>query len=120
MPHDTRTDGHQPVVKRRTLSSMAGIRLIAAASAWTVCGAWLNAALAAPPSLSVPTDEDLQTGGAGSSFVDQLGRTSLLLGDMGGLRTELAKYGISLAIQETSEVLGNVTGGITRARPTTA
>ena len=30
---------------------------------------------------------------------------------MGGLRTELSKYGISLAIQETSEVLGNVTGG---------
>ncbi|WP_254073381.1 carbohydrate porin [Acidisphaera sp. S103] len=116
MPHDTRTAGHQPIVKRMTLSSMTGLRLIAVASAWTGGAALLHAALAAPPSLSVPTDEDLQTdqSGAGGSFVDKLGRTSLLLGDMGGLRTELAKYGISLAIQETSEVLGNVSGGTHR------
>ncbi len=37
-----------------------------------------------------------------------------LLGDMGGLRTFLGKYGISLGITETSEVLGNVTGGLHR------
>ena len=30
---------------------------------------------------------------------------------MGGLRPFLSQYGISLALQETSEVLGNVTGG---------
>ncbi len=35
-----------------------------------------------------------------------------LLGDMGGIRTTLGNYGISLGLQETSEVLGNVTGGI--------
>ena len=34
-----------------------------------------------------------------------------MLGDMGGVRPELDKYGISLAITETSEVLGNTTGG---------
>jgi porin len=43
-----------------------------------------------------------------------LGRTNYLLGDMGGLRTLLNKYGISLALQETSEVMGNVTGGAQR------
>jgi porin len=37
-----------------------------------------------------------------------------LLGDMGGLRTILGNYGISLGLSETSEVLGNVTGGIHR------
>ena len=36
---------------------------------------------------------------------------SNLLGDIGGLRTQLGNYGISLGLQETSEVFGNVTGG---------
>jgi porin len=94
------------------------MRLVAATAAWTLCGAWLHAALAAPPVLSVPSEEDYQpdqNGSQGSgplASLNKLYRSSLLLGDMGGLRTELAKYGISLAIQETSEVLGNLTGGI--------
>jgi porin len=37
-----------------------------------------------------------------------------LLNDMWGLRTALGNYGISLGLQETSEVLGNVTGGVHR------
>jgi porin len=36
---------------------------------------------------------------------------STLLGDMGGLRTILGKYGLTLGLSETSEVLGNPTGG---------
>ena len=34
-----------------------------------------------------------------------------LLGDMGGFRTELGLLGVSLDLVETSEVLGNVSGG---------
>src|SRR5215472_134446 len=37
-----------------------------------------------------------------------------LIGDSGGLRPWLAEYGVSLALSETSEVLGNVSGGIRR------
>jgi porin len=37
---------------------------------------------------------------------------SNLLGNMFGLRSFLGQYGISLNIQETSEVLGNVSGGV--------
>ncbi len=37
-----------------------------------------------------------------------------MLGDMWGLRTVLSKYGISFALGETSEVLGNLTGGAKR------
>ena len=37
-----------------------------------------------------------------------------LLGDMGGLRSKLAGYGVSLGLTEQSEVLGNLTGGIHR------
>lgn len=35
-----------------------------------------------------------------------------LLGDPGGLRSWMGKYGASLTIQETSELLGNTSGGI--------
>lgn len=37
-----------------------------------------------------------------------------LLGDIGGLRSGLAKHGITLRLSETSELLGNVTGGVHR------
>jgi porin len=35
-----------------------------------------------------------------------------LFGDIGGLRPLLGNYGISIGLTETSEVLGNVTGGV--------
>ena len=72
-------------------------------------------AIAAPPPLSVPTNTDATNpdGTQGySGFLGDLQRTNYLLGDLFGIRTVLAKYGISLAVQETSEVLGNPTGGI--------
>jgi porin len=75
-------------------------------------------AIAAPPQIQVPTEESLQpsegafaTGGA-LGFLNNLERTNFLLGDMWGLRPWLSQYGISFALQETSEVLGNVTGGL--------
>lgn len=36
----------------------------------------------------------------------------LLLGDIGGLRSQLTKLGITPALTETEEILGNVTGGV--------
>ena len=75
------------------------------------------AGLAAPPPLSVPISSD-QSNPAGpqgfTGFLGNLQRSNYLLGDLFGLRTQLSKYGISLAIQETSEVLGNATGGTKR------
>ncbi|HEY1795297.1 MAG TPA: carbohydrate porin, partial [Stellaceae bacterium] len=74
-------------------------------------------AIAAPPQIQVPTEESLQpsegafaTGGA-LGFLNNLERTNFLLGDMWGVRPLLSQYGMSFALQETSEVLGNVTGG---------
>jgi porin len=127
MANDT-TKTRQPrvvaprVVARRLLAchrsaSRTGAQLFVAAAAWLAQAAWTNTTLAAPPVLQVPSDESFQTdqsGGPASGPFDLLNglqRRSLLLGDMGGLRTELSKYGISFALQETSEVLGNVTGG---------
>ena len=50
-------------------------------------------------------------------FLDNLfsPNRSTLLGHVYGLRTTLGRYGISLGLQETSEVFGNATGGIHRA-----
>jgi len=70
-------------------------------------------ALAAPPPLSIPvTDENAAPTSEGPfDFLQDWKRNGGLLGDMWGLRTALSKYGISLGIEETSEDLGNVTGG---------
>jgi porin len=88
------------------------------AAAGMLSGYWvIGPALAAPPTIQVPTEEELQPGEQTApetgpfSFLNGISRSSYMLGDMWGLRTELSKYGISFALQETSEVLGNVTGG---------
>jgi porin len=54
-----------------------------------------------------PTEPSFTTGLFSSS------RTTLL-GDAGGLRTWLGKYGITFSLYEESEVFGNATGGIRR------
>ena len=98
---------------RRPKSRAIGAASLAAASAMCLGG---NPSLAAPPQIQVPTEEQLQPGEeytpAGGNFLSGLARTNFLLGTMSGLRPFLAQYGISLALQETSEVLGNVTGGL--------
>jgi porin len=77
-----------------------------------------GSALAAPPQLSVPTEEQLQPGQGGAGglfgFTSSLARSNFLLGNMWGLRPFLSQYGIFLGLQETSEVLGNVAGGNTQ------
>jgi porin len=58
-----------------------------------------NAVAKADPTPSAPT-----------GFWDR----STLFGDMGGLRTWLDNYGVTLNIQETSELFNNFTGGVKR------
>ena len=98
-----------------------------------VCGIGLpGAALAqapaanqtAPGVATTPQNPVPGTAGQGSptaepapgepGFFDNLFSSSrnTLLGDAYGLRTFLGRYGISLGLQETSEVKGNPTGGI--------
>jgi porin len=71
--------------------------------------------LAAPPPLAVPVSSE-QAGPGGqrsfSGYLSSLERSNYLLGDLFGLRTALSQWGISVAIQETSEILSNVTGGL--------
>ena len=50
--------------------------------------------------------------GTPPGLLDALFTGNNLLGDMGGLRSGLASLGVSYGINETSEVLANVTGGV--------
>jgi porin len=71
-------------------------------------------AVASPPALSVPissTDDGAGPQGFGG-FLSGLKKSNYLLGNLFGVRTELSRFGMSLAVQETSEVLGNATGGV--------
>ncbi len=90
--------------------------LVAAVAATAAGGMRVSPAHASPPPLSVPvTDTNAENGLQGSSsLLGDLQRTNFLLGDLFGLRSALSPYGITIALQETSEVLGNVTGGIQR------
>jgi porin len=47
-------------------------------------------------------------------FMTNLWTRSNLLGDIGGLRTALGRYGISVGLQTTGEAFGNVSGGVKR------
>ncbi len=71
-------------------------------------------AQAAPPPLATQApaaaSEATETGSA-LGFLDSLERSQYLLGNLWGLRSALSRYGITLLIQETSESLGNLTGG---------
>jgi porin len=70
-------------------------------------------AAAAPPPVQFGDDSDTQTTPSSDLFdFSGLQRSSTMLGTMGGLRPWLSQYGMSLGIEETSEVLGNATGGI--------
>jgi porin len=86
-------------------------RVAAALACLLVCA--VAPARAAPPPISVPitSQQGDNDAAGGADFLSSLQRSNFLLGNLFGLRTELSKVGISLAIQDTSEVLGNLTGG---------
>lgn len=51
------------------------------------------------------------TGGKPGDKTDDLWTRKNLLGDIGGIRPALQQHGMTLAIVDTDEILGNVTGG---------
>ncbi len=71
------------------------------------------AAMAAVPGFAQTPDQSQATP-AQPDLWSAIARRSNLLGDMGGIRTWLGQYGMTFSLTETSEVLGNVTGGVRR------
>jgi len=81
--------------------------------ALTSAGIPLKANAAPPPvNIAAMNDDNYASSKGFWGFTDGINRSSALLGDMWGLRTDLSKYGISLAVLETSEYMGNVSGGV--------
>ncbi len=75
---------------------------------------WATRAVAAPPPIAVPLSEQELQGAPVtdlSAILSQLKRSNYLLGDLFGLRPFLSQFGMTFALQETSEFLGNATGG---------
>jgi porin len=73
----------------------------------------VSPALATPPMFAVPAEVSTTNEATTPlGFLTGISRSSYLLGDMWGLRPWLSQYGMSLAISETSEVLGNASGGV--------
>jgi porin len=81
-----------------------------------VLGAWVSTscAAAAPDALPETSEADLSTEAQPTSQWTGFWSRQNLLGDMGGLRPWLGKYGVTLGITETSEYLANLRGGLAR------
>ena len=74
-----------------------------------------NASAAPPPMMMQAADDEVSSATSGFfGFLGGINRSSALLGDMWGLRRNLSSHGITLGVQETSEYLGNLSGGIQR------
>jgi porin len=95
-------------------------RILVLACAGVSVGLLARSAVATPPTITPQstdasdTDNAPNTGGLSNTFFAGVSRSAYALGDMGGFRTFLSKYGMSINITETSEVLGNATGGAGR------
>lgn len=61
-----------------------------------------------------PTSGQKDVGASAPPWAGDLSTRSNLLGDLGGLRPILDRYGVSFGLTETTEVLGNVSGGTRR------
>lgn len=73
---------------------------------------YTSMALASPPSIQMQVDPDSIDTGTTSNTALFGSRSQTMLGNMWGLRPWLNQYGLSFDMQETSEVLGNVSGGV--------
>jgi porin len=100
---------------RRTLRTDRACRIVA----FSAVLLWGSAAAAQSPTTNTPSGDDAATPNQPTSpglfgFLNDVERSNYLLGDMWGLRPALSSLGITLQVQEISEVLGNVTGGAQR------
>ena len=77
------------------------------------CLAFNQTALATAPAMTMAIDADdaSQATTGPLSFLDGISRSNGMLGNMWGVRPWLGQYGVTLAVQETSETFGALTGG---------
>ncbi|MGO9135376.1 MAG: carbohydrate porin [Methylovirgula sp.] len=82
-------------------------------AAFPVASAWAQDDQGTPASgAAKPNPADSAAAPSGADKTPSIWERDKLLGDLSGVRTQLDKLGIQLNAIETSEVLGNVSGGI--------
>lgn len=87
-------------------------RLITSLAMAGLLGSVSGPGQAAPPPMAITAgDAGDQTQDGLFGFINGIDRSSSLFGDMWGLRRGLAPSGMTFSLAETSEVLGNVSGG---------
>ncbi|WP_425605753.1 carbohydrate porin [Paraburkholderia translucens] len=98
------------------VSAVLALGLVPCAFAQTAGeGATAQAVPSTAPSASGPgTKDDAAPADQAAAAPTGLWERSNLLGDMGGLRPWLGNYGVTFNLQETSEYMGNVSGGTNR------
>jgi porin len=114
MPFTSRRRAEETTrLRRAPRAAFAGFVLVAAVA--TVVAGASRASATPPPVIAAPAPDASGTPAPqGGDFFTGIKRRETLLGDIGGIRSKLSRYGISLAASETSEELGNVGGGTRR------
>jgi porin len=97
-----------PVTTNARAPQPRALRNLGALACLALSSLGIDTAMAAPPQVQLPTAEQLQSSTAAdgsTDFMQSLQRSGFLLGNMGGLRPYLSEHGMSLGVQETSEIL---------------
>ncbi len=100
---------------RRSRPVAAAARAFVRSIAFLACSNALlpDASFAAPPPIMTAVTDDGTTRSEDPlAFLHNWRREGALLGDWWGVRRDLAHIGVSITVQETSEALGNATGGV--------
>ena len=118
-----------PAAARADADYLSSMRFFSAAAAALIAASLPLSALAADTGDAAQGNEKAQstaesksgtktgdnskdnTGGKPGDKTDDLWTRKNLLGDIGGIRPALQQHGMTLAIVDTDEILGNVTGG---------
>jgi porin len=100
----------------RTVPRTVALRRASIATAFACAAIASNPASAAasPDATPEAPEADLNIQAQPGSFWTGFWTRQNMLGDMGGLRPWLGKYGISFQLTETSEYLANLRGGLSR------
>ncbi|MCP3705793.1 carbohydrate porin [Paraburkholderia sp. CNPSo 3274] len=96
---------------RRRAPALRAIAVLAA-SATFACGAARAQSNANPDAAPEAPEADLAIQAQPSNFWTGFWSRQNMLGDMGGLRPWLGKYGVTFQLTETSEYLANLRGGL--------
>jgi porin len=106
-------------LQTKRLMSSAPISLAFLFSLGVVPPALAQGVPAATPAQTAPSTSPVGTDNAAEANQTPAAPTELwnrsnLFGDMAGIRPWLANYGVTVSLQETSEYLNNLSGGVKR------